>query len=161
MAQALLILGGNRDNTPALIDEAVRMLAARAGAVVRVSGIYRSAAWGFEADDFYNMAVELETTLEPAALLDITQDIERALGRDRNAEKTEKAATGARYASRTMDIDILFYDDLVLESERLVIPHPRIAERMFVLEPLDEIAPDKRHPATGRTVREMKLGIGN
>ena len=160
MARAVLMTGGNRGDMHGRLAEALHLLGERAGRITAVSGIYRSAAWGFEADDFYNQAVELETALEPLELLDTVQEIERLAGRDRTAEKAEKEASGARYASRTLDIDILFYDDLVLESERLTIPHPRIAERMFVLEPLCEIDPDRVHPLTGKTIKEMRIQLG-
>jgi 2-amino-4-hydroxy-6-hydroxymethyldihydropteridine diphosphokinase len=89
------------------------------------------------------------------ALLEAVNDIERRLGRDRTAEQKVKSATGARYASRSIDIDILFYDDLVIESERLTLPHPRIAEREFVLEPLSEVVPEWQHPISGKSVQQM------
>ena len=77
------------------------------------------------------------------------------MGRDRAAEQEVKSATGARYASRSIDIDILFYDDLIVESERLTLPHPRIAEREFVLEPLAEVVAEWRHPISGKSVQQM------
>lgn len=161
MARALLLTGGNQGDVRSRLAEALRLLGERAGSITAASGIYRSASWGFEAADFCNQAVGIDTRLEPLELLDAVQEIERMLGRDREAERAEKEATGARYTSRTMDIDILFYDDLVLESERLTLPHPRIAERLFVLEPLCEIAPDRIHPTTGLTVSEMKERLKN
>lgn len=94
-------------------------------------------------------------------MLDAVQEIERELGRNRAAEAVEKASTGARYTSRTIDIDLLFYDDAVIATERLTVPHPLLPERKFALVPLCEIARAKRHPVTGLTVGEMLERIQN
>lgn len=155
MARAVLITGGNVGNAEATLAEAARLIAAEVGSIERASRIYRTKAWGFEADDFRNQVLVVESTLEPMEMLMAVNDIERRLGRDREREQDEKSATGARYASRSIDIDILFYDDLVVESERLTLPHPRIAEREFVLEPLSEVAAEWRHPVSGKSVEEM------
>jgi len=100
---------------------------------------YLDQAW------FLNQVVEAETTLFPMQLLARTGRIERDLGRKRTVKK----------GPRTIDIDILFYASVVIEAPRLEIPHPRIAERRFVLAPLAELAPDLRHPVTHRSVRQM------
>lgn len=155
MAKAVLITGGNVGNAEAMLAEAARLIAAEVGCVERASRIYRTKAWGFEADDFRNQVLVVESSLEPMEMLTAVNDIERRLGRDRDREQDEKSATGARYASRSIDIDILFYDDLIVESERLTLPHPRIAEREFVLEPLSEVAAEWRHPVSGKSVGEM------
>lgn len=155
MAKAVLITGGNVGNAEATLAEAARLIAAEVGCVERASRIYRTKAWGFEADDFRNQVLVVEISLEPMEMLTAVNDIERRLGRDRDREQDEKSATGARYASRSIDIDILFYDDLIVESERLTLPHPRIAEREFVLEPLSEVAAEWRHPVSGKSVGEM------
>ena len=84
------------------------------------------------------------------------QAIERELGRDREAEQSLKQRTGARYTSRPIDIDILFYDDRVIRTERLTVPHPLIQEREFVLVPLCEWMRDYRHPVLGKTVGELR-----
>ena len=152
---AIVIAGGNVGDRERLLSEAFRLLGERAGEVVKISRRFRSAAWGFSGDEFLNAAAELRTKLEPEELLDAIHEIERELGRDRSAEAETKRQSGERYASRTMDIDILFYDDLVMNSERLTIPHPRIAERLFVLEPLADIAAERVHPVAGVTVREL------
>ena len=99
--------------------------------------------------------MEVSTDLGPHEMLDVLQGIERELGRNRAAEALEKTATGARYTSRPIDIDILFYDDEVIDDERLTVPHPLLGEREFALVPLCEIMRSRRHPLTGLTVGEM------
>ena len=156
MARVYLLTGGNAGEVKRTLQRAQQLINERIGPVLHCSHRYESAPWGFEAaESFFNQALEVSTDLEPEAVLDAVQEIERELGRNRAAEAVEKASTGARYASRPIDIDILFYGDAVFESERLTIPHPRMAERGFVLVPLCEIARLKRHPATGLTVGEM------
>ena len=155
MARVALITGGNVGNAEATLAEAERLIADEVGTIECRSQIYRTKAWGFEADDFRNQVLVVESELEPLALLDAVNDIERRLGRDRVEEQKVKSATGARYASRSIDIDILFYDALVVESERLTLPHPRIAERDFVLEPLVEVVPQWLHPVSGKSVEQM------
>lgn len=155
MAKVVLITGGNVGDAEQRLGEAARLIDAEVGRVESHSKIYRTKAWGFEAEDFRNQVLVVESELEPLALLDAVNDIERRLGRDRTAEQKVKSATGARYASRSIDIDILFYDDLVIESERLTLPHPRIAEREFVLEPLSEVVPEWQHPISGKSVQQM------
>lgn len=155
MAKVVLITGGNVGNAEATLAEAAQLIGAEVGAVERTSQIYRTKAWGFESEDFRNQVLVVESAMEPLALLDVVNDIERRLGRDRADEQKIKSATGARYASRSIDIDILFYDDLVIESERLTLPHPRIAEREFVLEPLVEVEAERRHPVSGKSMQEL------
>lgn len=155
MASVVLITGGNVGNAEQTLGEAARLIDAEVGQVVRHSQIYRTKAWGFEAEDFRNQVLVVESELEPMQVLEAVNDIERRLGRNRAEEQEIKSATGARYASRSIDIDILFYDDLVVESERLTLPHPRIAEREFVLEPLAEVVAEWRHPMSGKSVQQM------
>ena len=155
MACAVLITGGNVGDAEQTLGKAAQLIAEEVGRVVRHSKIYRTEAWGFEAEDFRNQVLVVESQKEPLQLLDAINDIERRLGRDRAKENELKSTTGARYASRSLDIDILFYDDLVVESERLTLPHPRIAEREFVLAPLSEVVAEWRHPVNGKSVRKM------
>ena len=161
MASVVLITGGNVGCVEQTLDEAARLIDAEVGRVVRRSKIYRTKAWGFEAEDFRNQVLVVESELEPMRVLEVVNDIEQRLGRDRGTEQIEKRATGARYASRSIDIDILFYDDLVVESERLTLPHPRIAEREFVLEPLAEVAAEWLHPTSGKSVQKMLEELRN
>lgn len=152
-AQVVLLTGGNLGDVAGNLRAARERIGARVGAVVAASSVRESGAWGFEAPErFFNQVLVVQTALAPEEVLDVCQEIECELGRRRGS------ATG--YASRTMDIDILFYDDLCIDTPRLTIPHPLIAMRPFVLEPLAEVLPEFRHPVLGRTVRELKEACG-
>ena len=149
-------MGGNKGDVKRTLQTAQQLVNARVGAVLRCSHRYESEAWGFHAPErFSNQAVEITTDLTPHEVLDAVQCIESDLGRNRAAEAVEKAATGAAYVSRPIDIDIIFYDDAVLSDEQLTIPHPLLAEREFALVPLCEIMRMRRHPVTGTTAGEM------
>ncbi|MBR4064908.1 MAG: 2-amino-4-hydroxy-6-hydroxymethyldihydropteridine diphosphokinase [Tidjanibacter sp.] len=157
MARAIIITGGNLDNVKARLRQAQQMINERLGVILRCSHMYESEAWGFTAsDNFLNQAIELDTDLTPEELLQGVQAIEKELGRDRTAEAAIKAANGEAYSSRKIDIDILFYDDVVISTPELTIPHPLMHERDFVLAPLSEIAPSKIHPIFDKTVRELR-----
>lgn len=148
--KAILLTGGNEGDTESILAAAREKVRECVGPIAAASSVHRSAPWGnFDApqQDFFNQALIVETHFSPIELLDATQRIERELGRRRVSSRV--------YTSRPIDIDILFYDDLVMQSERLTIPHPLIQEREFVLEPLSEIAPDYRHPVLGITVDGM------
>jgi 2-amino-4-hydroxy-6-hydroxymethyldihydropteridine diphosphokinase len=141
-----LSLGSNIGDREGNLRQAVERLASQDVRVLHASRIYetepvdyRDQAW------FLNQVVEAETALFPMQLLTRIGRIERELGRVRTAPK----------GPRTIDIDILFYAAAIVETARLEIPHPRIAERRFVLAPLAELAPDLRHPVTHRSVRQM------
>lgn len=156
MERTVLITGSNLGDRERNLAEARRMLAAEAGAIVAESGIYESEPWGEMGDcggDFLNQVLVLETGLGPMELLDRTQEIERRSGRKGKG----KGRTGRRelYESRTIDIDILYYGEHTVRSERLTVPHPLMAEREFVLGPLAEVLPDIKHPETGKTAKEM------
>ena len=156
MARVVLLAGGNLGDVKSRLQRAQKLVNERVGAVLRCSHRYESEPWGFAAAGrFSNQAMEISTDLAPEEVLDAVQAIEAELGRDRAAEQREKARSGAAYVSRPIDIDILFYDDLVLASERLALPHPLLAEREFALVPLCEIMRSRRHPVSGRTMGEL------
>jgi 2-amino-4-hydroxy-6-hydroxymethyldihydropteridine diphosphokinase len=137
MAEALIALGGNVGDVRETLDRAVAMLGEGPGLrVVARSSDYRTPPWGLtDQPSFVNAVVAVDTTLTPYGLLARAQDVERTLGRDRRHEQ--------RWGPRPIDIDILAYDDLVLDTPDLALPHPRLFERAFVLVPLAEIRPDR------------------
>ena len=140
MHRAIILAGGNIGDVAARFVEAERLLSERGAAIVARSQNYESRAWGFESDMlFVNVAWAVETPLEPEQLLDALQEAEALLGRNREVEKAQKAESGARYCSRTLDLDILFYDEEHISTERLKVPHPLIMEREFVITPLCEL----------------------
>jgi 2-amino-4-hydroxy-6-hydroxymethyldihydropteridine diphosphokinase len=137
MTDALLALGGNVGNSRAILDRAVALLCD--GKEVRLtarSSDYSTLPWGFKYQPpFINVCIAVDTTLSPRELLARAQEVELKLGRDRAHEK--------RWGPRTADIDIIAYDDLTLDEPGLILPHPRLFERAFVLLPLSEIAGDR------------------
>ena len=155
-------MGGNLGDVKRTLQTAQQLINSRVGAVLRCSHRYESEPWGFRSTErFSNQALEISTDLTPHEVLDACQAIERELGRNRAAEAIEKASSGAAYCSRPIDIDVIFYDDVVLSDERLTLPHPRLAEREFALVPLNEIMHQRRHPVTGLTVGEMLERLRN
>ena len=146
MRGVYLSLGSNVGDRGENLRLAVERLVPAGVRVLRVSPVYETEPVDYANQRwFLNLVVEAETELFPMQLLARTGSIERDLGRVRTVEK----------GPRTIDIDILFYGRSVVKTERLEIPHPRVAERRFVLAPLADLAPDLRHPATHRSVREM------
>ena len=157
MARVVLLTGGNVGDVKERLRTAQRLVNARIGAVLRCSHRYETKPWGFDADGvFSNQALEVSTDLLPLEVLDAVQAIERELGRNRAAEAVEKARTGVNYTSRPIDIDILLYDDEVISTPELTIPHPGIAEREFVLTPLCEVLRQRPHPVLGLTMGELR-----
>jgi 2-amino-4-hydroxy-6-hydroxymethyldihydropteridine diphosphokinase len=146
MAEVFLGLGTNIPPEEERLREALERLAAVGVRPVKLSSLWRTEPWGrVDQPWFLNLVAKAETDFPPRALLSVCKGVERAMGRvDRG-----------RFGPREVDIDILLYEDLVEASEDLVIPHPRLAFRRFVLEPFCEIAPEVRHPRLGRTMAEI------
>ncbi|MBO7197634.1 MAG: 2-amino-4-hydroxy-6-hydroxymethyldihydropteridine diphosphokinase [Tidjanibacter sp.] len=156
MAKAIIITGGNVGDVKDTLRRAQQEINRQLGIILRCSHSYESKAWGFtSSENFYNQAIILDTDFSPEELLDKVLEIETLLGRDREEEARIKAATGEPFAPRKIDIDILFYDDLVMDTPRLTIPHPLIQDRDFVLRPLNEITPDKVHPVLRKTIHTL------
>jgi 2-amino-4-hydroxy-6-hydroxymethyldihydropteridine diphosphokinase len=138
-------LGSNLGDREAAIRRAAGLIGA-----ARLSSVIETEPWGYEAQPkFLNAVAELETVLTPRQLLDHLLDVERRLGRER---------VGPQWGPRTIDLDLLLYGDEQLDEPGLVVPHPRLAERRFVLEPLAELIPDRKIPGNG-TVREALAGL--
>lgn len=145
---AYLGIGTNLGDKAAHIRRAVELIGQQVGTVLAVSSFYQSEPWGFVSDNrFLNVAVQVATSLSPMELLRETQSIEKLMGR------TEK--TTSTYADRIIDIDILLYGQMVLDTETLKIPHPLLPERDFVVIPLAEIAPQLIHPTLHLRMEEL------
>lgn len=146
MAEVYILLGGNVGDKSKIFEETKKLICERIGLITKQSSVYATEPWGFESDLFWNQAIIAVTALDPIEILEQSQAIEKSMGRTLKSD---------HYEARTMDIDLLFYDDLQLFTNNLTLPHPKMEERKFVLIPLSEIAPDKRHPGSGLTVSEM------
>ncbi len=147
MNTAYLILGTNKGDKPRNLLQAVDLIASNAGAVIKKSDIFLTAPWGnTNQPDFYNQAICIQTSLSAATLLKELLAVEQLLGRKR---------TGEKWAERTMDIDILFYNDEIINDPDLKIPHPFMSERKFVLAPMAQLAPDFIHPVLKKNIRTM------
>ena len=192
MHRVALLIGGNLGDRHALIEQATELIRQRIGSVVALSRVYETEPWGdFETENgehsgmpsarsttenFLNRALLVETPLLPHDVLREAQAIETALGRERKLSTPHAPLptphaplptphyplSTRKYHSRTMDVDIIFYDDAVVDTPDLTIPHPCAQLRRFVLEPLAEIMPDYHHPLLMATVADLlaRLQVG-
>ncbi len=137
---SFILLGSNMGDREVVLDNAIKEIEKRCGRIVNKSSLYESEPWGFDTDLYFlNQAIAVETELEPHDLLKELLTIEAELGRRRNENHIG-------YESRPIDLDIIYIDDMINEDEDLILPHPRMHLRRFVLVPLSEISPDFVHP---------------
>ena len=147
MSKAYLLLGSNIGNREKYFSEAEKLILKEIGRIVKVSGLYETEPWGMKIKDFFlNKVIIVDTNFEPEIILEKILTIELKLGRKHSEIK---------YSSRTIDIDILFVDQQILNSETLIIPHPQIANRHFVLTPLAEVCPDFVHPVLSKSINQL------
>jgi 2-amino-4-hydroxy-6-hydroxymethyldihydropteridine diphosphokinase len=145
--QSFLQLGTNKGNKLENLENAMQAIKLEIGNVVSISSIYETEPWGYQDNEtYFNQVVKVRTHLKPNELLKTCMGIEKILGRVR---------TRNEYESRTMDIDILFYGNEIIKTEELIVPHPRLHERNFVLSPMVEIESDFIHPIFQKTINEL------
>lgn len=149
MTRCYLLFGSNQGDKRLLLEKACQLINIRCGMLVERSSEYLSEPWGFDAEEwFLNVLLVVETELDPDALMETLLDIEKELGRVRHPEKKG-------YSSRTVDLDILYYGDRIVRTEKVIAPHPRLHLRRFALMPLCELVPDFQHPEFGVSQKQL------
>jgi len=148
MSKVYFSIGSNKGNRSGLINEAIDKIDIIIGKVVQKSSIYETKSWGFNSNNFYNICILLESTLTPELILNKILTIEKGMGRLKTTDQ---------YSDRCIDIDILFFDNMIVNSKSLEIPHPRIQLRKFVLTPMLELTPDLIHPILNKSIRQLEL----
>lgn len=144
-----LLLGSNLGDREHIVNQACSMIAERCGDIVSKSDLYESEPWGFDAEQwFLNQVVKIGTSLSPDELMTTLLAIEKSLGRDRSTPHEG-------YVSRPIDLDILYFGDKIVDTEKVTTPHPRLHLRRFTLLPLCDIAPGFVHPLLKKTNRQL------
>ncbi len=147
MNEAFLLLGGNLGDVALTFEKARRLISQRLGKVLSASSLYKSEPWGFESQEmFLNQVLKIAPGMDAERLMQQILDIELALGRQREKGKL---------TSRSIDLDLLFFNDLVIDQPHLQVPHPRLHLRRFTLMPLTEIAPEKVHPVLNKNMKQL------
>ena len=149
MVRSFILFGSNQGNKKGLLEQACTLINKRCGMLVERSSDYMTEPWGFETKEwFLNALLVVETELEPDALMDELLSIEAELGRVRHPEKEG-------YSDRTVDLDILYYGDRIVHTDKVTIPHPRLHLRKFALMPLCELVPDFLHPELNISQKQL------
>ena len=146
MSKIYLSIGSNKGNRYSQIKEALKLIREDLGEIISISKIYETKSWGFESEKFPNLCIAIKSELSPDKLLFSINSIEEKIGRKRDSKKVN---------AREIDIDIIFYSNKIVKQEELIIPHPRLELRNFVLVPLSEIASDFVHPILLKSVKEL------
>lgn len=144
--QVYLLTGSNIGDSPAYLKQAFETISAKVGPIIQASSLYKTAPWGnTEQQDFYNQVLGVETNLTAEEVLHAVLIIEQEMGRERHV----------KWAPRTIDIDVLFYNNAVINEPELNVPHPLLHKRRFTLEPLNEIAPQLVHPVFDKSINTL------
>ena len=149
MFDVYILLGSNLGKSLDFLIQAKQMINKEVGTVFLESSLYRSEPWGFKHENyFYNQVIAIKSSDNPSNILEKCLNIEKNMGRIRNENSNH-------YVARKIDIDILFINNITINSENLIVPHPRLAERMFTLMPLNEIIPNFIHPTFKKTIFDL------
>jgi deoxyguanosine kinase len=147
-----LSIGSNKNDRLSYLNQALSYIDKAIGQIVKRSVIFKTESWGYKDSDYLNMCVLIQTTLDPRTLLDTIKKIEIDIGR---TYKTKSDFNTDNYQAREIDIDILFYEHLIVNTPDCTIPHAKLQERLFVLKPLEQIAPDFVHPLLNETIQAL------
>ena len=148
MSKVYFSIGSNKGNRSKLINEAIDKIDISIGRVEKKSSIYETKSWGFNSNNFYNTCLLIESSLSVELILNKILKIEKDMGRLNSV---------GQYSDRCIDIDILFFEDIIVNSKDLIIPHPRLHLRKFVLIPMLDLAPDLIHPILNKSIRQLEL----
>ena len=148
MSKVYFSIGSNKGNRSKLINEAIDKIDISIGRVEEKSSIYETKSWGFNSNNFYNTCLLIESSLSVELILNKILKIEKDMGRLNSV---------GQYSDRCIDIDILFFEDIIVNSKDLIIPHPRLHLRKFVLTPMLDLMPDLIHPILKKSIRQLEL----
>lgn len=148
MSKVYFSIGSNKGNRSQLINEAIDKIDIYIGRVELKSSIYETQSWGFKSNNFYNICLLIESSLSVESIFNKILKIEKDMGR---------LKSGNKYSDRCIDIDILFVENIIVNSKNLIIPHPRLHLRKFVLTPMLDIAPDLIHPILNKSIKQLEL----
>ena len=148
MSKVYFSIGSNKGNRSQLINEAIDKIDISIGRVELKSSIYETQSWGFKSNHFYNICLLIESSLSVESIFNKILKIEKDMGR---------LKSGNKYSDRCIDIDILFVEDIIVNSKNLIIPHPRLHLRKFVLTPMLDLTPDLIHPILNKSIKQLEL----